>query len=265
MRLTSIASGSSGNCTLIESDDTHILVDAGLTRKRINEGLIKVGRSLKDIDAILVTHEHIDHIRGLGVISRRDKIEMYSSEGTFMGITECRSLGEVDTNLFNKITIENPFTIGDIEIKPFDIFHDTYEPCGYTFTHGDKKAAIVTDTGTYDDVIVENLLNVNALLIESNYDIEMLKKGDYPQFLKERIMGDDGHMSNVLCHKLLSEILHDDLKEIMLGHLSINNNNPTIALNTVKDGIDNNKTDYCADDFKITVAERDSPSKPIEF
>lgn len=265
MRLISIASGSSGNCVLVESEDTHILVDVGLTRKRIKENLAEVGRSLSDIDAIVLTHEHIDHIKGVGVISRMDNIQMYSTLGTYEGIQSCNSLGKMDASLFHTISTEKPFTVGDIEITSFDTFHDTNEPCGYTFTQDDKKAAVITDTGTFDDMIVENLLNVNALLIESNHDIKMLKEGDYPVFLKERILSHEGHLSNLACSKLLSEILHDDIEGILLGHLSEHNNDPEIALNTVKIGIDLNKTQYVASDFNISVADRDNPSKPIEF
>lgn len=265
MRMISIASGSSGNCILVETEDTHILVDAGISRKRIKFGLKEFGLEMSDIDAIVLTHEHSDHIRGIGVISRMDRTQIYSTKGTFEGVRSCSTLGPMDISLFNIISVGSPFAVGDIEVNSFDTFHDVNEPCGYTFTHKDKKAAVITDTGTYDDVIVESLLNSNALLIESNHDIRMLREGPYPPFLKQRIMGDEGHMSNILCSKLLEEILHEDIEGIMLGHLSKKNNTPETALNTIRHGIDLNKTDFVHDDFDISVANRDSPSKPIEF
>ena len=264
MNLISIASGSSGNCFLVATDNTTLLVDAGLSRKRIQEGLNSVGYSLEDIDGILATHEHIDHIRGLGVISRRDKIQIYSTQGTLKGIFDTKSLGKLNKDYFNLISINKSFTIGNIEIKPFETFHDVNEPCGYTFKKGTKKAGIITDTGTYSSDIIDELLDINALLIESNHDLEMLNNGDYPYFLKERIKSNFGHMSNDTCSKLLNEILHDDLEGIILAHLSKDNNTPDKALKRIKSGIDID-THHDSDDFKITVANRHTPSKPVEL
>lgn len=264
MRLISIASGSSGNCFLVASEKTSLLVDAGLSRKKVKEGLENVGYSIDDIDGILATHEHIDHIRGLGVITRQDKIQVYSTEGTLRGIFNNKSLGNLDEDYFNLISIGETFTIGDIEIKPFETFHDVNEPCGYTFKKGSKKAGIITDTGSYNSKIVDELLDVNALLIESNHDLEMLDNGDYPYFLKERIKSNIGHMSNDTCSELLNRILHKDMEGIILGHLSKDNNTPDKALDGVKSGIDLD-TYYTSDDFEITVANRHTPSKPVDL
>lgn len=264
MKLISIASGSSGNCFLVASEKTTLLVDAGLSRKKINNGLESVGYSIGDIDGILATHEHIDHIRGLGVITRRDKIQVYSTKGTLSGIFNTKSLGNLNKDYFNLISVGETFAIGDIEIKPFETFHDVNEPCGYTFKKGSKKAGIITDTGTYSSNIVDELLDVNALLIESNHDLAMLENGDYPYFLKERIKSSIGHMSNDTCSELLNKILHKDLEGIILGHLSKDNNTPDKALEKVKSGIDLN-THYSSDDFDITVANRHTPSKHIDL
>lgn len=264
MRLISIASGSSGNCFLVASEETCLLVDAGLSRKKVKEGLETVGYSMEDIDGILATHEHTDHIKGLGVITRRDKTQVYSTKGTLNGIFNTKALGKLDKDYFNLITIGDTFSIGDIEIKPFETFHDVNEPCGYTFKKGSKKAAVITDTGTYNSSIVDELLDVNALLIESNHDLDMLDNGDYPYFLKERIKSNVGHMSNDTCSELLNEILHIDLEGIILGHLSKDNNTPDKALEGVKFGIDSD-THYASDDFDIAVANRYDPSKPIDL
>lgn len=264
MKLISIASGSSGNCFLVASEKTTLLVDAGLSRKKLKHGLEHAGYSIENIDGILATHEHIDHIRGIGVITRRDKIQVYSTKGTLNGIFNTKSLGKLDKDYFNLISISETFTIGDIKIKPFETFHDVNEPCGYTFKKGSKKAGIITDTGTYNSKIVDELLDVNALLIESNHDLEMLDNGDYPYFLKERIKSNIGHMSNDTCSELLNKILHQDLEGIILAHLSKDNNTPDKALNRVKSGIDLN-THYTSDNFEITVANRHVPSKPIDL
>ena len=265
MRLISIASGSSGNCTLIDTGKTHILVDAGITRKRISLGLNEVDVSIDDIDAIVVTHEHIDHIKALGVISRNDEIEIYATKGTIEGIKNRKELWEINSNHLKEINYGTSFKIGDITVNPFKTYHDTLEPCAYTFTQKNKKAGVMTDTGIYDGVIADMLKDSNALLIESNHDIEMLKNGSYPVFLKERILGNEGHLSNHFCAHLLGKILHDNIEAVVLGHLSKDNNSPDKALETVKNSINSNDTDYKANDFDIFVAERHSTSRIVEF
>ncbi|MDO5849351.1 MAG: MBL fold metallo-hydrolase [Methanobrevibacter sp.] len=265
MRLVSIASGSSGNCTLIDTEETHILVDAGITRKRISEGLNEVGVSIDEIDGIVITHEHIDHIRALGVISRNDDIQIYATAGTMEGIKNRKDLGKINADYFNVIETGISFEIGDITVSPFETYHDTNEPCGYTFTQNDKKAAVMTDTGIYDGAIAEMLKDCNALLLESNHDIEMLRNGDYPEFLKRRILGNEGHMSNHLCAHLIEKILHDGVAGVVLGHLSKDNNTPEKALETVKQRINEYHEECDADDFDIFVAERHSVSRVIEF
>lgn len=261
MKLMGLVSGSSGNSTLIQSDNTNILVDGGISRKRLIRQLNKVSLSLKDIDGIVVTHEHSDHIKGLNVISRNDKIPIYATQGTLNGIINS-SIGKgMNKDVLNIIEYENEFMIGDINIKPFKTFHDTNEPCAYTFTQNNEKLAVMTDTGTYDSNITDALKDVNTLLIESNHDVDLLKNGDYPQFLKTRILSGVGHLSNDLCSQLLCEILHDNINEIVLGHLSIHHNTEDIALQTTKNTIDSSQIKYSSKEFKITVAKRNDITK----
>ena len=152
MRMMPIASGSSGNCIYLGTEDTHVLFDAGIRRKRIEEGLNTAGLSLKDIDAIFVTHEHIDHTKGLGVISRKDGIPIYSTSGTIEGIEQISSLGNIPDGIFNKINADEDISIGDVTVHPFRISHDANEPVAYTFTQqcadGIKKASVVTALGS---------------------------------------------------------------------------------------------------------------------
>ena len=243
MRMMPIASGSSGNCIYLGTEDTHVLFDAGVSRKRIEEGLNTAGLSLKDIDAIFVTHEHIDHTKGLGVISRKDGIPIYSTPGTIEGIEQTSSLGNIPEGIFNKINADEDISIGD------------------TFTqkcaNGIKKASVVTDLGYFDDYVVDNLTESDIMLVEANHDINMLQVGPYPFYLKKRILGNKGHLSNETSGQLVNSLLHDKLKKIYLGHLSKENNYDKLAYETVKLEIDMSDNSFKSSDFDIEVAKRD--------
>lgn len=265
MRMMSIASGSSGNCIYIGSEDTHILIDAGISRKRIVDGLKKVDLELSDISAIFVTHEHIDHIKGIGVISRKEETPIYATEGTIQGIKDTSSLGLVTEEVYNTVNADKELHINDLCIHPFTISHDANEPVAYTVTCGKEKMSVITDLGKYDDYIVDNLKGTNSLLIEANHDIKMLQVGSYPYYLKQRILGDKGHLSNETSGRLLSDLLCDDLKNVMLGHLSKENNYEQLAYETVRLEIDLGDNGYKASDFCISVAPRDVPSAIFEL
>ena len=263
MRLYSIASGSSGNSIYVGSDKTHILVDAGVSGKRIEQGLKDLELSPKDLDAILITHEHIDHIGGLGVISRRYGIPIYTTRGTIEGILKTKSIGNIDTSLLNEICYDTSYIIGDVRIDTIKISHDAAMPVAYRFEAGKKRAAVMTDLGTYDDYTVSNLQNLDAVFIEANHDVRMLEMGSYPYLLKQRILGAKGHLSNESSGKLLTSILHDNMKNIVLSHLSHENNLPDLAYEAVKSEITLGDTKYKGEDFEISVARRDIPSNLI--
>lgn len=264
MRLCSIASGSSGNCIYVGSDTTHLLVDVGISGKRTELGLNSLGITAGELDGILVTHEHADHINGLGVLSRRYGIPIYATNGTIEEMKRCRSLGNVDESLFHIIRADEKFTIKDLVIDPMRISHDAAEPVAYRVRYGDKKVAIATDMGLYNDYIVESLKGMDALLLEANHDVNMLQVGPYPYYLKQRILGDRGHLSNENCGRLLSRILHDNLKGILLGHLSQENNLPELAYETVRVEITLGDNPYKADDFRMQVANRSEVTPVIE-
>ena len=266
MRLCSIASGSSGNCIYVGSDNTHILVDVGISRKRIEEGLKKADLTGYDITGILITHEHSDHIQGLGVLARKYGIPMYATKGTIEGVLHSsRYLGEFDTGLFREIPVDEDVQIGDLKVHPFHISHDAIDPCGYRITSGESSVAIATDMGTFNKYIVEQLQNLDAILIEANHDVRMLQAGSYTYALKQRVMSDYGHLSNENSGLLLNQILHKGLKHIMLGHLSKENNMPEIAYETVKFEINVADTPFQAEDFHLCVAKRDEISEILEF
>ncbi len=220
MKLCSIASGSSGNCIYVGSDHTHIIIDAGISKKKIEEGLGKIGISGEELDGILVTHEHSDHIQGLGVFSRKYKVPIYATAGTICGIENYKSLGKMPEGLFHSIKADEEFSLGELTIKPFAISHDAIEPTGYRIEKNQKSVAVATDLGNYDKYIVEKLKDVNALVLEANHDVHMVEVGPYPYPLKRRVLGEQGHLSNELSGRLLCDILHDDLQCVMLGHLS---------------------------------------------
>ena len=263
MRLCSIASGSSGNCIYVGSDHTHLLVDTGISKKKIEEGLKELEIKGEEIGGILVTHEHVDHIQGLGVFCRKYEVPIYATKGTLKGIQTCKGLGKMPEGLYREIKADEEFTVGDILVHPFAISHDANEPTGYRMENGAKKIAVATDLGKYDDYIVQNLKDLNALLLESNHDVHMLEVGPYPYPLKQRVLGDRGHLSNELSGRLLCDILHNDLKKVFLGHLSKENNYEKLAYETVKLEITLGNNPYKGEDIPIEVAKRDAVSEIV--
>lgn len=263
MRMTSIASGSSGNCIYVGSDNTHLLIDTGIAYKRIEAGLNDIGLKGQELNGILVTHEHSDHICGLGVIARKLGIPIYASEGTIEAMKKNTALGKVDESLYQVIRSDEDFMLGDLLIKPFSNTHDAAQPLGYRVEQGHRSVAVCTDLGNYSQYTVSKLQNLDAILLESNHDIRMLQVGPYPYALKQRILGDYGHLSNEASGRLLCELLHDNMKHIMLGHLSKENNLPELAYESVRLEITMGDNLYDAGDFDITVAKRDVPSEVI--
>lgn len=176
MNLCSIASGSSGNCIFIGTEQTSLLVDIGISAKQAETGLHTIDRTLKDIDGILVTHEHSDHIRGVGVAARKAGIPIYGTKGTLEAIKNCSSLGKIDEGLYREISPDEIFQVGDMEIVPFRISHDAADPVAYRVNSGEKSAAVVTDLGVYNDYIVDHLQGLDAVLLEANHDVRMLQR-----------------------------------------------------------------------------------------
>ena len=263
MRMVSIASGSSGNCIYVGSDGTHILVDAGISNKRIEQSLHEIGVEARDLSGILVTHEHSDHIKGLGVLARRKAIPIYGTKETLTQIKASKSLGEIPEELLRPILPDADFSIGDLKILPFSIDHDAANPVAYRVSEGRKSVAVSTDMGHYSQYIIDHLQNLDALLVEANHDVRMLEAGPYPYPLKRRILSDFGHLSNENSGRLISTILHDGIRHIFLGHLSQENNIPELAYETVRLEIDQSDTEYQAKDFNISVARRDRMSEII--
>ena len=250
MEIASICSGSSGNCILVKSGDTNILVDVGISNKR-------------EIDAILVTHEHSDHIKGIGVFLRAHPVSVYATKGTIDEILNASSTGEVDKELFEEIDSDEEFFVGDLKINSISTSHDASDSVCYRFDDGEKSCAIVTDLGYYHDELVDSLQDLDAILVEANHNKEMLEVGPYPYLLKRRILSDEGHLSNEACGQLLSEIISDKMQYIILGHLSKDNNYPELAFETVRNELMFNDIDLNDLGIEIRVAKRDCPSCDI--
>ena len=263
MRFCSIASGSSGNCIYVGSENTHVLVDTGISGKKMEAGLNSLDLTGRDLDGILITHEHSDHIKGLGVISRKYGIPIYTTGGTVDAMVRTNALGKIPDGIFHEIKEDEPFEIGDLTVNPFSIPHDAAQPVGYRLECDGHSVGIATDLGKYNDYIIENLQNLDALLLEANHDIRMLQVGRYPYYLKQRILGDRGHLSNELSGQLLCDILHDNLKYIMLGHLSRENNYAKLAYETVKLEVTLADNEYKGENLDMFVASRDSVSEII--
>lgn len=260
MELFSIASGSSGNCICVGNDRSHVMIDAGVSGKRIEAGMNTYDYTTPDMDGILITHEHSDHIMGLGVIARKYGLPIYATRGTVDAILTSSSVGKIDTDLFHVIEAGVEFAVGDLTIMPMSISHDAADPVAYLLTDGTRRIGVVTDLGVYNEEIIRQMQGLDAVLVEANHDINMLQVGSYPYPLKQRILGEKGHLSNEASGQLLGRILHDNMKHILLGHLSKENNYAQLAYETVRLEISLGDNPYRGNDFPIEVARRDGPS-----
>lgn len=235
LKYASIASGSSGNCIYIGTENTNILIDAGMSGKKIEEGLKQIDLEGSAIDAIFVTHEHLDHVDGVGVLSRRYDIPIYATEGTWDNMPQ--KVGNIKPLMQNAVYAGEDCIFNDMLIRPFAIPHDAAQPVGYTIEVNSKKIAVATDMGHISQSAIDSIKGANLLLLESNHDVAMLKNGPYTYSLKQRILSNYGHLSNENAGKLLTQIIEDKdskLDYIFLGHLSKDNNHPQLAYDTVK-------------------------------
>lgn len=256
----SLYSGSSGNCLLVETSNTKILIDAGESSKKISSALSSLDIDPNEINAILVTHEHSDHVRGLGTFSKKYDIPVFANSKTWDAMPEQSS--KICEKNMKKFTIEENFEIGDLKIHPFKIPHDAVNPCGFNIIHSNRKISIATDIGHMTSTIAHKLEDSSFLLLEANYDPEILKCSSYPYLLKQRIAGPNGHLANIDAGKTISFLMKSGLNKVMLGHLSKENNFPELAYKTVVNELIENKID-CSN-LKVEVASRMCPSSLVE-
>lgn len=262
MRVCSIASGSSGNCIYVGDEKNHILIDAGISRKRIVEGLAEIGVAPEQLDAIFVTHEHSDHIQGINMMVKMFGTPVFATGGTLDGICMKDSKGVIGRDKLYQLYADEPVSIGQLKIMPFWMSHDAAEPVCYCVESGGHKLGMATDLGMFDDYIIEHLSGSDILLLEANHDISMLEAGKYPYPLKRRILSNRGHLSNEDSGRLLCQLSQKRLRHVFLAHLSKENNYPQLAYEAVKcqiwEEMGINKLP-----FELMVAERDKPSPMV--
>ncbi len=234
-----LGGGSKGNSIYIGAKDTHLLIDAGLSCRETEKRLTQIGVEPEKLDGILVSHEHSDHIKGIPLLSSKFNIPVFSNRLTAQKIKETVKPGSNKKMQLKIFVGGSIFPIKSLEIRPFSVFHDAMDPVGFIITYANKKIAVATDLGFPSSLVKERLKHVQAIILESNYDPDMLKNSKRPWSLKQRIMGRQGHLSNETASDLLSDATHTDLREIFLVHLSRDCNCPDIALNTAKDKVYN--------------------------
>ncbi len=259
LKFTSLYSGSSGNCLFVETENTKILIDAGVSLKKIEKGLENFDVLPSNLDAVIVTHEHTDHIQSLGNLSKKFDIPVFATSKTFDAMP--KQTEKITDKNKNNINIDEKFSIGDIEILPFKIPHDAADPCGFTLFSNNKKISIATDVGHMTNDILKHIDGSEFILLEANYDSNVLKYTKYPFKLKERIAGPSGHLSNKAAGQTINYLINSGLKKAVLGHLSKESNFPELAYQTVVDEILSSGTNI--DNFNLSVASRDFPGKLI--
>jgi phosphoribosyl 1,2-cyclic phosphodiesterase len=221
-----LASGSKGNALYVSDGETAILIDAGLSGADMERRFASKGLNPENLDAIIVSHEHIDHVRGVGVLSRRYDIPVYATAKTASAAAPIIK----KVNVCKTFSCGRSFSINRLAIHPFSISHDAEDPAGFTVRHEDIKIGLATDLGLATKLVKEHLKECALLMIEANHDLDMLENGPYPWPLKQRIKSRSGHLSNADSKDLLNEIKHPHLKQVILGHLSEINNRPEKAL-----------------------------------
>jgi phosphoribosyl 1,2-cyclic phosphodiesterase len=255
MKFISLASSSSGNCYYLESDETKILIDAGISTRCIKNSLKKFDILIEDIDAVCITHEHNDHIKGIDVLSRAYNIPIYANVPTAQYIAKKNYIKKNDL-IYN---YQNSFSIKDLVIKSFDVHHDAVSPVGYFIDNSKTKFSILTDTGCVTQEIYQVIKGSTAVLLESNHDIEMLKKGPYPYYLKQRIQSNKGHLSNDIAGRTAVKLVRDGAKNIILGHISAVNNDYQTVYNSISYYLKINNISM-GEDVLIDIAQKNEPS-----
>ena len=255
LKFCSLYSGSSGNSSLVQSKDINILIDAGVSGKKIVDALASINVGIENISAILITHEHIDHTQSIATLSKKFDIPVYANKKTWEAMKDKKDkISDKNICYFNN---NRPFALNDITILPFDIPHDAANPCGFTISDSNSKVSIATDIGHMTTSILDNIKNSNFLLLEANYEPDVLKCSSYPFHLKERIASPVGHLSNIEAGKTINYLADFGVKNIMLGHLSKENNFPELAYKSVLEQIENKE-------LTLNVASRFEPSEFFE-
>lgn len=251
-----LGSGSRGNCVYIESGHTAILIDGGFSGKEIFRRLQQIGKDVSQLDAICVTHEHNDHICGVGVLSRRSNLTVHANPGTFAGGE--KQLGKLANR--QEFDSGDQFMIQDLLIRSFRVSHDTADPVGYVISDGRQSLGLCTDTGKTTHLMQQRLANCSGLILEFNHNLQMLKDGPYPPSLQQRVRSSQGHLANEDAAEFLQNIVHPGLKIVVLAHLSETNNTPNLAREAAVKIVDDQMMDT-----QLVLARQDSPTGIFSF
>jgi len=256
MKFCVLGSGSKGNCTLVESGTTAVLIDAGFSGKETRRRLSLIDRSPEDLTAILVTHEHGDHVCGVGVLSRQCQLPVYANHGTH------RAAASRVKTLYKReeFGTGTGFVVGDLEIHPFQVSHDTADPVGFVISDGDAALCYCTDTGQVTRLIGHHVRKCRALILEANHDSQMLMDGPYPLPLKQRVRSKQGHLANGDAARFLAGFVDSSLQYVVLAHLSETNNLPEVALARVRQELQ-----AVHFDFEILLADQKEPTGVISL
>ena len=260
MKFCPLCSGSSGNATYIEAGSARLLIDAGLSCKRITELLGRIGVTPGSLSAILITHEHVDHIRGVNVLSKKYDLPVYANAETWSVMRE--PLKDVAPKNMCVFETDRDFYLGGVRILPFAVPHDAVRCVGFTVSEGARKVAVCTDLGHADERILSVLYDSDLVLFEANHDVDMLMAGSYPYLLKKRILSGSGHMNNEDCGKAIVKLCETGVKNVILGHLSRENNYPELAMVTVRAVLEDAGV---ADKVRLAVAAREEPTGVFEL
>ncbi|MDR2520218.1 MAG: MBL fold metallo-hydrolase [Eubacteriaceae bacterium] len=234
LRLISLSSGSTGNCLYIEGGGAKILVDCGVTLKRASEGLKSLGVTPKDVDALLLTHEHSDHVKGAGYAAKYFGLQIYGNEATLEKAAPAIKKTGPAKGCFAAFENGAPFSVKGLVIRPFATSHDAADPVGFVVSDGHSSIGVMSDTGCVTEGAAKALAGCPCAYIEANHDVEMLKSGPYPYSLKRRILSASGHLSNADSGEFIASLIRLGLKKVLLGHLSLENNRPLLAYETVE-------------------------------
>lgn len=254
LTLTTLASGSSGNCILVSGGGTHLLIDVGISARRICKSLRDLGVEPENLSGILITHEHSDHVAGLATLTKHYRVPVYASPGTARQL--CCRIAALEDVLIT-CAPGAAFSVGVLSVSTFPTLHDAAQSLGYTVTDGTRKAAVVTDLGVVTDEVLEGVAGANVLVVEANHDVEQLSSGPYPYYLKARILGSRGHLSNEAGGALARRAAEHGAHTVVLAHLSSENNTPARARIAAEAAL-------CGCTCAIEVAPRGEPGRCIE-
>jgi phosphoribosyl 1,2-cyclic phosphodiesterase len=260
LKLSVLASGSTGNAIYVEAEGQSFLIDAGLSGKQMEGLFSQIDRKIDDLSAIFVTHEHSDHIKGIGVLARKYRIPVYANERTWKAMDPL--IGEVALDQKFTFQMETVKSFGSVDVQSFGVSHDAVEPMFYVFHHSGQKIVLITDTGYVSDRMKKIIENANAYVFESNHDVQMLRMGRYPWSIKRRILSDVGHVSNEDAALAMSEVIGDNTKSIYLAHLSLDNNMKELARMSVSQTLESTGI-FVGDSFQLYDTDPKTPTKLV--